>query len=50
MQVPEAYAIGTVRLSLGRGTTAVELERVLGLLPGLVTELRDSRSFRGHER
>lgn len=50
MQVPEAYAIGTVRLSLGRGTTTVELERVLGLLPGLVAELRDSRSFRGHER
>lgn len=50
MQVPEAYAIGTVRLSLGRGTTAVELERVLGLLPGLVAELRDSISFRGHER
>lgn len=50
MQVPEAYAVGTVRLSLGQGTTAVELERVLGLLPGLVTELRDSRSFRGHER
>jgi cysteine desulfurase len=50
MQVPEAYAIGTVRLSLGRGTTTVELERALGLLPGLVAELRDSGSFRGHER
>jgi len=50
MQVPEAYAIGTVRLSLGRGTTTAELDRVLGLLPGLVAELRDSRSFKRHER
>jgi len=50
MQVQEAYAIGTVRLSLGRGTTAAELDRVLGLLPGLVAELRNSRSFRRHER
>lgn len=50
MQVPEAYAIGNVRLSLGRGTTTAELDRVLGLLPGLVAELRNSRSFRRHER
>ncbi len=40
MQVPEAYAQGTLRISLGRGTSAEELDQVLGLLPGLVAELR----------
>jgi len=42
MQVPDAYARGTIRFSLGHGTTAAELDRVLDLLPGLVAELRRS--------
>jgi cysteine desulfurase len=31
---------GNVRVSLGRGTTAAEVETFLGLLPGLVERLR----------
>ncbi|MFN7957635.1 MAG: aminotransferase class V-fold PLP-dependent enzyme [Holophagaceae bacterium] len=50
MGVPEAYAVGTVRFSLGRGTTEEELARVLGLLPGLVAGLREVQGFRRHER
>ena len=40
MRVPEAYAQGTIRFSLGRGTSIEELDLVLGLLPGLVADLR----------
>lgn len=50
MQAPEAYAIGTVRFSLGWGTRAEELTQVVNLLPGLVARLRENRSFKGHER
>ncbi|NWJ39671.1 MAG: aminotransferase class V-fold PLP-dependent enzyme [Geothrix sp.] len=50
MQVPEAYAIGTVRFSLGRDTTEGELAMVLDLLPGLVLALRENWSFKGHRR
>lgn len=40
MQVPDAYARGTVRFSLGLGTTAEQMARVADLLPGLVAGLR----------
>jgi len=40
MRIPAAYARGTVRFSLGLGTTAGQMERVSELLPGLVAELR----------
>lgn len=50
MRVPGAFAIGTVRFSLGRGTTAEELGRVQDLLPGLVAGLRENQSFKRHER
>jgi len=40
MRVPDAYARGTVRFSLGLGTTAGQMARVAELLPGLVGELR----------
>jgi len=40
MQVPDAYARGTVRFSLGLGTTAEQMTRVAHLLPELVAELR----------
>ena len=40
MRIPEAYAQGTVRFSLGLGTTAGQIDRVAELLPGLVAELR----------
>jgi cysteine desulfurase len=41
MQVPLAFAQGTVRFSLGRGTTEHEMARVEALLPRLVAELRE---------
>lgn len=40
MQVPDAYAQGTVRFSLGLGTTVDQMTRVADLLPGLVAGLR----------
>jgi len=40
MHVPDAYARGTVRFSLGLGTTAEQMARVGELLPGMVAELR----------
>ncbi len=42
MQVPSEYARGTVRFSLGLGTTWRVLESVLTLLPAMVAGLRDS--------
>ncbi|MCE1203674.1 MAG: aminotransferase class V-fold PLP-dependent enzyme [Holophagaceae bacterium] len=50
MEVPVAYASGTVRFSLGRGSTAAEVDRTLDLLPGLVAELRETRGFKRPER
>lgn len=40
MQAPPAYAQGTVRFSLGLGTTEAQMAAVADLLPGLVAELR----------
>jgi cysteine desulfurase len=40
MQVPAAYAPGTVRFSLGRGTTDAQIDRVLDLLPRVLEGLR----------
>jgi cysteine desulfurase len=40
MQVPEAFAHGTVRFSLGRATTDAQVDRVLDLVPGIVADLR----------
>ena len=45
MQVPPEYARGTVRFSLGLGTSTGEVERLLGLLPALVAELRETFDF-----
>ncbi|MBP1773187.1 MAG: cysteine desulfurase NifS [Holophagaceae bacterium] len=45
MQVPDTYARGTIRFSLGHGTTADQVDRVAALLPGLVAELRMTRSL-----
>ena len=38
--VERALAYGALRLSLGRGTTETEIERVLDILPGIVKRLR----------
>lgn len=40
MQIPPALAYGSLRLSLGRGTTEEEIDRVLAELPGIVESLR----------
>lgn len=40
MHVPDTYAQGTVRFSLGRGTSGPQLQEVADLLPGLVMNLR----------
>jgi cysteine desulfurase len=42
MQVPEAYARGTVRFSLGWGTTSEAMDRVLQLLPALIAGIKES--------
>jgi cysteine desulfurase len=50
MQVPQAYAQGTLRFSLGRGTSTRELDQVSGLLPGLVAKLRNSLVLKEESR
>ena len=45
MGVDAVHAKGTLRLSLGRATTAAEVQAVEDLLPGLVAELRGSGAF-----
>jgi cysteine desulfurase len=50
MQVPGAYAQGTIRFSLGRGTSTVELDQVSGLLPALVAERRNSLDLKRERR
>jgi len=40
MQVPDTYARGTMRFSLGRSTTSEEMHKVQGLLPALAADLR----------
>ncbi|MDP1832780.1 MAG: aminotransferase class V-fold PLP-dependent enzyme [Geothrix sp.] len=45
MRVPDAYAQGTVRFSLGLGTTEAQIAQVADLLPGLVAELRGRQTL-----
>jgi cysteine desulfurase len=45
MGVPDAYARGTIRLSLGRETTSEEMGKVMEILPSLVAGLRGSSPF-----
>jgi cysteine desulfurase len=40
MAVPYAYAMGSIRFSLGRFNTAGEVERLVAVLPGVVDEVR----------
>jgi len=46
MGVPAPYAGGTVRFSLGLGTTAAQMEALAGLLPPLVAALRENAGLR----
>jgi len=43
MRVPDTYARGTVRFSLGRSTTSEEMDKVQALLPALVSDLRQNQ-------
>ncbi|MBL0313593.1 MAG: aminotransferase class V-fold PLP-dependent enzyme [Holophagaceae bacterium] len=45
MNVPKGYAMGTIRISLSRYTTAEEIQKVSGMLPGIVEDLRRSDLF-----
>jgi cysteine desulfurase len=45
MHVPAEFAQGTVRFSLGLGTTSGHIEQVLGLLPTVVATLRENLGF-----
>ena len=47
MRVPDAYAQGTVRFSLGRDNSEDQIARVADLVPGLVAELRKGRFIPG---
>ena len=38
--LPRAWALGSLRLTLGRATTREHIDRVLAVLPGLVAKLR----------
>lgn len=49
MGVPHTAIHGSVRFSLSRYTTPAEIDRVIGIMPGLIRELRDLSPF-GRER
>ena len=49
MKIPEDMALGTVRFSLGRGNQPADLERLIGILPGLVAALREKKHRGGNE-
>lgn len=40
MNVPYSRAMGTIRFSLGRGNTAIEVDELLEVLPGIVESVR----------
>lgn len=50
MQVPAPYARGTVRFSLGLGTSEAQITTVAELLPGLISDLRGISGDRGLDR
>jgi cysteine desulfurase len=41
MNVPYSWAMGSIRFSLGRYNTEIELDHMLAALPGIVSELRE---------
>ncbi len=47
MGVPKEFAMGTIRISLSRYTTADEIAQLSQMLPGLVAELRSQSVFAG---
>jgi cysteine desulfurase len=50
MAVPQDYAQGTVRFSLGLGTSQGAVERLLGLLPDMVKSLQDRTTSKAQRR
>lgn len=43
MDVPYAHSMGSIRFSLGRSNTLEEVDRLLDVLPGIISELRQHR-------
>jgi cysteine desulfurase len=43
--LPDPYRSGTVRFSLGRATTGVEIDRVVAIIPQLVVAVRGAAAF-----
>jgi cysteine desulfurase len=43
MGLPHEWAIGSVRMTLGRATTDADIEHVLSVVPGVVEQLRANR-------
>lgn len=46
MGVPFEYAHGSIRFSLSRFTTKAEIEKVLEVMPGIITRLREISPFK----
>ncbi|MGH2406331.1 MAG: aminotransferase class V-fold PLP-dependent enzyme, partial [bacterium] len=44
--VPDAYAAGTLRFSLGRWTTSEEIDTLLDVLPKILSQIRRAASRR----
>ncbi|MBP6976791.1 MAG: selenide, water dikinase SelD [Lentimicrobiaceae bacterium] len=49
MRVPEEYALGTVRLSVGKYTTAAEIDRAVEIISEKVMTLTTTRDVEYHE-
>jgi len=43
MGLPDEWAIGSVRMTLGHATSEADIEHVLGVLPGVIEQLRANR-------
>ncbi len=43
LRIPREMALGSLRLSVGRGNTPDEIERLLEVLPGIMGQLREER-------
>lgn len=47
MGIEKNWAIGAIRFSLGRSTTAADIDTVLAVLPGIISRLRTMSPVRG---
>jgi cysteine desulfurase len=47
--IAPGYALGSLRFTLGRGTTEADIDAVLAHLPGIVTKLRVQAALKGED-